>query len=78
MRVIILNERSLEPECCLDNQNSTKIKHFFLYSFLFLEFQRIRFSNYQVGNCNSEILKAGGSFGLKSYFIMPHGTFMYQ
>ena len=48
VRVIILNERSLEPRMLPWQPKFYKDQTFFLYNFLFLEFQWIRFSNYRV------------------------------
>ena len=48
MRVIILNERSLEPTMLPWQPKFYQERTFFLYNFLFLEFQWIRFSNYRV------------------------------
>ena len=48
VRVIIFNERSLEPRMLPWQQKFYKDQTFFLYNFLFLEFQWIRFSNYRV------------------------------
>ena len=36
------------------------------------------FGKQDVENCIFEILKAGGPFKIKTYFLMPHGIFMYQ
>ena len=48
VRVIILNERSLESKMLPWQPKFYKDQTFFLYNFLFLEFQWIRFSNYRV------------------------------
>ena len=48
VRVIILNERSLEPRMLPWQPKFYQDQTFFLYNFLFLEFQWIRFSNYRV------------------------------
>ena len=48
VRVIILNERSLEPRMLPWQPKFYQDQTFFLYSFLFLEFQWIRLSNYRV------------------------------
>ena len=48
MRVIILNERSLEPRMLPWQPKFYQDQTFLLYNFLLLEFQWIRFSNYRV------------------------------
>ena len=48
VRVVILNERSLEPRMLPWQPKFCQDQTFFLYNFLFLEFQWIRFSNYRV------------------------------
>ena len=48
VRVIILNERSLEPRMLPWQPKFYQDQKFFLYNFLLLEFQWIRFSNYRV------------------------------